>query len=134
MASDPIIGGLVLFVQLNAAFIVFLLLIPPSRTAVTWLRKGRMQSKTITIADFARLPLYLAGLLFMVGTLVGALTGLWYPPVTVVWWIVFLASGMAQVDVAFLWAFLFSVFLVWTCYATLFKKSRERVAIATESS
>jgi hypothetical protein len=133
MASEVIIGGLILFVQVIAAFIVLLFLISPSRKAIDWFRNGRMRSGTITIKEFARPVLYFVGLLFVAGTLVGAVTGSWFNPVLVVWWIVVLATGMAQIDVAVIWAFFFAVVLVWTISVTLFKKRPKRIASATES-
>jgi hypothetical protein len=146
MASDTIIGGLILYLQLNVAFVVFLFLIPPSRRSVSWLRRRldpyeRFRDRPLSetrntgvvtgprrlrsryyLAESGRIFLYAIGLVFLLGTVVGVLTGLWYPPVLAVWWVLFLATGMAQIDIGILWAVFVAIVTVPIGYRVLFKK------------
>ena len=75
MASDILVGGMLLFFQLNAAFVIILLLIPPSRKAIRWLRDGRTLRRSVTVAESARLVLYIIAFLFLLGPVIGVVTG-----------------------------------------------------------
>src|SRR4029077_19962827 len=98
MASDILVGGVLLFFELNAAFVVFLLLISPSRKAIKWLREGRTLRRSVTVAESARRVVYIIAFLFLLGPLVGVVTGVWYPQLLLVWWLVVILTALAQAD------------------------------------
>ena len=112
MASDLLVGGMLLFFQLNAAFVVFLLLISPSRKAIKWLRNGRMLRPSVTVAESARLVLCIIAFLFLLGPVIGVVTGVWYPQLLLVWWLVVILTAIVQVDVWVLQAFFIAIVLV----------------------
>jgi len=134
MASDILVGGTLLFFQLNAAFVVFLLLIPPSRKATKWLRDGRMLRRSVTAAESARLVLYIIAFLFLLGPVIGVVTGVWYPQLLLVWWLVVILTALVQVDVWVLQSFFIAVVLVWISYVLVYKRWAKRVGSPTESS
>jgi len=134
MASDILVGGVLLFFELNAAFVVFLLLISPSRKAIKWLREGRTLRRSVTVAESARLVVYIIAFLFLLGPLVGVVTGVWYPQLLLVWWLVVILTALAQADVWVLQAFFIAILLAWMSYFLFYKKGPKRVESLTESS
>jgi hypothetical protein len=134
MASDIFVGGLLLFFELNAAFVVFLLLISPSRKAIKWLRDGRTLGHSVTMAESARLVLCIIAFLFLLGPVIGVVAGVWYPQLLLVWWLVFILTALVQVDVWVLWGFFIAIVLVWMSYMLLYKKGLKRVESCPESS
>jgi hypothetical protein len=134
MASDILVGGVLLFFQLNAAFVVFLLLISPSRKAIKWLRDGRTLRHSVTVAESARLVLCIIAFLFLLGPVIGVVTGVWYPQLLHVWWLVAILTALVQVDVWILQAFFIVTVLAWISYVLLYKKGPKRVESPTESS
>jgi hypothetical protein len=133
MASDIIVGGVLLFFELNAAFIVFLLLIPPSRKAIKWLRNGRTPRHSVTVPESARLVLYIIAFLFLLGPVIGVVTGLWFPQLLLVWWLVAILTALVQADIWVLQAFFITIVLAWMSYVLLYKKGPKRVESPTES-
>jgi len=134
MASDVLVGGVLLFFQLTAAFVVFLLLIPPSRKAIKWLRDGRTLRRSVTVAKSAQLVLCIIAFLFLLGPLIGVVTGVWYPQLLLVWWLVVILTALVQADVWVLQAFFIAIVLAWMSYVLLYKKGPKRVESPTESS
>src|SRR5690349_21538621 len=113
MASDIIVGGVLLFFELNAAFIVFLLLIPPSRKAIKWLRDGRTPRHSVKVPESARLVLYIIAFLFLLGPVIGVVTGVWYPQFLLLGWLVIILTNLVQADVWVLQAFFVAIVLAW---------------------
>jgi len=134
MASDLLVGGMLLFFQMNAAFVVFLILISPSREAIKWLRDGRTLRRSVTVAESARLVLAIIAFMFLLGALTGVVTGVWYPQLLLVWWLVVILTAIVQADIWVLQAFLIAIVLVWMSYVVLYKKGPKRVESPTESS
>jgi hypothetical protein len=133
MASDILVGGVLLFFELNAAFVVFLLLISPSRKAIKWLRDERTLRRSVTVAESARLVLYIIAFLFLLGPLIGAVTGVWYPQLLLVWWLVAILTALVQADVWILQEFFITIVLAWMSYVLLYNKEPKRVESPTES-
>jgi len=134
MASDILVGGIFLFFELNAAFVVFLLLISPSRKAIKWLRNGRTLRPSVTVAESARLVLCIIAFLFLLGPVIGVVTGVWYPQLLLVWWLVVILTVLVQVDVWVLWGFFIAIVLAWMSYMLLYTKGPKRVKSPAESS
>jgi hypothetical protein len=130
MASDILVGGILLFFELNAAFVVFLLLISPSRKAIKWLRNGRMLRPSVTVAESA-LVLCIIASLFLLGPVIGVVTGVWYPQLLLVWWLIVILTALVQVDVWVLWGFFIAIVLVWMSYMLLYMKGPKRVESPT---
>jgi hypothetical protein len=124
MASDILVGGMLLFFELNAAFVVFLLLIPPSRKATKWLRDGRKLRNSVTLADSLRLVLYIVAFLVLLGPVIGVVTGVWYPQLLLVWWLVVILTPLMQVDVWVLQSFFIAIVLVWMSYVLLYNRAK----------
>jgi hypothetical protein len=134
MASDILVGGMLLFFQLNAAFVVFLLLIPPSRKAIKWLRDGRTLGHSVTMVESARLVLCIIAFLFLLGPVIGVVAGVSDPQLLLVWWLVFILTALVQVDVWVLWGFFIAIVLVWMSYMLLYKEGLKRLESCPESS
>ncbi len=134
MASDILVGGVILFFELNAALVVFLLLIPPSRKAIKWLRDGRTLRHSVTVAESARLVLCIIAFLFLLGPVIGVVTGMSYPQLLLVWWLVAILTALVQADIWVLQASFIAIVLVWMSYALLYKKGPKRVESPAESS
>jgi len=134
MASDILVGGVLLFFELNAAFVVFLLLISPSRKAIKWLRDGRTLRRSVTVVGSARLVLCIIAFLFLLGPLIGVVAGVWYPRLLLVWWLVVILTALVQADVWVLQAFFIAIVSAWMSYVLLYKKGPKRVESPTESS
>jgi hypothetical protein len=130
MASDILVGGVLLFFQLNAAFVVFLLLIPPSRKAIKLLRDGRTLRCSVTVAESTQLVLCIIAFLSLLGPLIGVVTGVWYPQLLLVWWLVVILTALVQADVSVLQAFFIAIVLVWMSYVLLYKKGAKTSRVA----
>jgi hypothetical protein len=134
MASDVLVGGVLLFFELNAAFVVFLFLISPSRKAIKWLRDGRTLRRSVTVTESARLVLCIISFLFLLGPVIGVVTGMWYPQLLLVWWLMVILTALVQAKVWALQAFFIAIVLVWMSYVLLYKKGPKRIESLTESS
>jgi len=134
MTSDILVGGILLFFELNAAFVVFLLLIPPSRKAIRWLKDGRTLRRSVTVAESARLVLCMIAFLFLLGPVIGVVTGVWYPQSLLVWWLVVILTAPVQADVWVLQSFSIAIVLVWISYVILYKKGPQPVESLIEFS
>jgi hypothetical protein len=130
MASDILVGGILLFFELNAAFVVFLLLIPPSRKAIRWLKDGRTLRRSVTVAESARLVLCMIAFLFLLGPVIGVVTGVWYPQSLLVWWLVVILTAPVQADVWVLQSFSIAIVLVWMSYMILYTKGPKTSRVA----
>jgi len=131
MASDILVGGMLLFVQLNAAFVLFLLLISPSRKAVKWLRDGSTLRRSVKVIESARLVLCVIAFLFLLGPVIGVVTGVWYLQLLLVWWLVVILTGLVQADVWVLQSFFIAIVLVWMSYVRLYRKGPKQVESPT---
>jgi hypothetical protein len=134
MASDILVGGILLFFELNAAFVGFLLLISPSRKAIKWLRDGRTLRRSFTVTGSARLILCVIAFLLLLGPVIGVVGGMWYPQFLLVWWLVVILTALVQADVWVLQTFFIAIVLVWMSYVRLYRKVPKPVDSPTESS
>jgi len=133
MASDLLVGGMILFFELNAAFVVFLMLISPSRKAIIWFREGRTPRHSVRVAESPRLVLCIIAFLFLLGPVIGVFTGVWYPQLLLVWWLVVILTALVRADVWVLQSFFIAIVLAWMSNMLLYKKGPKRVESPTES-